>query len=232
MLINLLSLNNYNQFNIELARTIGLHEAIYFNELININDKAVRKDKLVDGYFRVDREYITQRTTLSASEQQEIDKELEICNLISCGTEKDLIQVNLDKLTTMLMGGNESVLKGFVKEVKNKKKETKADIIRQQLKKNIKTTNEELYNAYCEWIDSVSMKRGYMDKKAVLEGEKTVDQYCNHDLDKALKIISIATINSYIDMNWAINVFKKDYISAFNKAPVIQNVQQLSKEVF
>lgn len=232
MLINLISTNNYNQFNIELAHTIGLHESIYLNELINIYDKAIRKNKVSDGFFILDREYIKYRTTIHPDEQREIDKELKICNILEIGSEKDSIKIDLEKLTTMLMSGNESILKGFAKEIKNKKKETKADIIKQNLKKNINTTNDELYNAYCEWIESVSNKRGYMDKKAVIEGQKVIDDYCNRDLDKALKIISIATSNSYIDMTWAINNYKKDYAPLFNKAPVIQSVQQLSTEVF
>ena len=110
----------------------------------------------------------------------------------------------------MLNDGNEVILKRFVKEVKDQKKSTKAEMIRQNLKNNILTTNEELRNAYCEWIDSVSHKRGYMAKKAVIEGQKIVDQFSNHDLDVALKIIGIATVNSYVDMNWAINNYKQN----------------------
>ena len=232
MLINLISTGNYNSYNIELAKILGLHEAIYLNELININEKAIRKDKVIDDFFIVDREYIRCRTTISPEEQKEIDKELQICNIVEVGKEKDSLKINFSKLTTMLMEGNEGILKGFVREVKDKKKVSKAEIIRQQLKNNIKTDNQELRDAYCEWIDSVSMKRGYMAKKAVLEGQTVIDNYCNRNLDMALKIISIATVHSYVDMNWALNDFKKDYASTFNRVPVIQNVQQLSTEVF
>jgi len=232
MLINLISTGNYNSYNIELAKIIGLHEAIYLNELININEKAIRKNKVENDFFIVDREYVRCRTTLTPEEQKEIDKELQICNIVENGIEKDSLRIDFSKLTTMLMDGNEGILKGFVKEVKDKKKVSKAEIIRQQLKNNIKTDNQELKDAYCEWIDSVSMKRGYMAKKAVLEGQKIVDDYCNRNLDMALKIISIATVHSYVDMNWALNDFKKDYANSFNKVPVIQNIQQLSTEVF
>jgi len=231
MIINLISTNNYNQYNIELAHLIGLHEAIYLNELININDKAIRKNKVANGFFTVDREYVTKRTTLTSAEQKEIDQELKICTILNIGEDKDSVSIDYSKLTTMLMDKNESILKGFVKEVKAQKKQSKAEVIRQQLKKNVNTQNDELYNAYCEWIDSVSNKRGYMDKKAVIEGQQVIDNFCDRDLDKALKIISIATVNSYVDMNWAVNTYKKDYKVSVNM-PTLQNIQQLSDEVF
>ena len=233
MLINFISTDNYNSFNIELAHLIGLHEAIYLNELININQKAIRKNKVSDDdYFIVDREYIKTRTTIDVDEQKEIDKALEICNIIEL-KDKNYIHINLDKLTTMVNDGNEVILKRFVKEVKDKKKTTKAEIIRQNLKNNIFTVNEELRNAYCEWIDSVCHKRGYMAKKAVIEGQRIIDDFSKHNLDVALKVISIATINSYVDMNWAINNYKQtNKLINNNPVPTIQSIQQLSKEVF
>lgn len=233
MLINILATDNYNSYNIELARSIGLHEAIYLNEIINIQEKAYRKNKIVYSYVELDREYIQSRTTFKVEEQKELQKALEICKLIKVDeNNKDRVLLESNNLINMLYDGNESILKSYAKEVKNTKKESKAEIIRQQLKNNIKTDNVELKDAYCEWIDSVSMKFGYMAKKAVIEGQKVIDDYCNRDLDKALKIISIATINSYRDMTWAINDFKKDYAKSFNRVPIIQNVNQLSNEVF
>ena len=93
MLINFLSTDNYNSFNIELAHLIGLQEAIYLNELININQKAVRKNKIEDNYFLVDRKYIESRTTLNIDEQREIDQALQTCNLIEV-KDKDYISVD------------------------------------------------------------------------------------------------------------------------------------------
>ena len=207
-----------------------LHD-IFQNFTGGVHRKFFNENKVVNGFFTIDRNYITKRTTLSSVEQKEIDQELKICTILNIGEDKDSVNIDYSKLTTMLMDKNESILKGFVKEVKAQKKQSKAEIIRQQLKKNIYTQNDELYNAYCEWIDSVSNKRGYMDKKAVIEGQQVIDNFCSKDLDKALKVISIATINSYIDMNWAVNAYRKDYKVSINM-PTLQNIQQLSNEVF
>lgn len=48
---------------------MGLHTAIYVNELINISAKALKKNKLIaDKFFLLDRKYITRRTTLDDKE--------------------------------------------------------------------------------------------------------------------------------------------------------------------
>ena len=76
MLIDLLSTANYNMYNITIANKLGLHSSIYLSELMNINDKAIRKNKIEDNYFTIDRAYIKSRTTLDEREQKELDKVL------------------------------------------------------------------------------------------------------------------------------------------------------------
>ena len=233
MLINLLAIDNYNSYNIELAKTVGLHEAIYLNEVINITEKAYRKDRIYGGYVTLDRGYIESRTTFDASEQKALQRVLQECNIMRVDENNvDKVSIDLNLLINMLLDGNESLLKATARSVKSGKKRSKAESIRDNLKSNINVNNNELRTAYYEWIDSVSNKRGYMDKKAVIEGQKVVDAYCNRDLDKALKVISIATINSYADMNWAVNAYKRDYANVPKKPPTIQGVQYLSSEVF
>lgn len=233
MLINLLAVNNYNSYNIEIAKLIGLHEAIYLNEVINIQEKAYRKNKIDNGYITLDRKYIESRTTLKEDEQKDLQKPFELSKIIIADpNNSNKVYLDLEVLINLLNEGNEVILKNFGKDLKKNRKQIKSEAIRVQLKKNIITQNQELYNAYCEWIDSVSNKRGYMDKKAVVEGQKVIDNYCNRNLDMALKIISIATINSYVDMNWAVNVFKKECPKTFTDVPTIQNISQLSTEAF
>lgn len=59
MLLDLLSQNNYNSYNISLAKIIGLHPAIYVNTLLSINSKAISKQRLTnEEYFCIDRNYV------------------------------------------------------------------------------------------------------------------------------------------------------------------------------
>ena len=56
MLIDLLATDNLANYNIKIAQIMGLHTAIYINELINISNKATQKNKLVaDKFFILDR---------------------------------------------------------------------------------------------------------------------------------------------------------------------------------
>ena len=112
MLIELLSMSNYVNFNIKLAEILGLHPAIYLSQIMDINEKALRKDKVNENFFTIDREYITKRTTLPESEQVEIEN-----NLIKIGVlerSKDnasTICLNITVLTSILMSPDEDLVK-------------------------------------------------------------------------------------------------------------------------
>ena len=61
----------YVSYNVRLAHILDLPTAVYVSELININRKAIEKEKLKgDGFFKLDRNYIELRTTLKKEEQK------------------------------------------------------------------------------------------------------------------------------------------------------------------
>lgn len=235
MLIDLLSMANYNSYNVNLANIIGLHEAIYISELININEKAIKKNKISDeGYFTVDRKYITSRTTFDKKEQLEIDKTLNNLKIIHIADNVNVISIDLQVLTGIIMSADEKLTKDISSIVNKKQKRTKQQVICDELKKNIVTTNSELIDAYSNWIDSVIAKDGWMSKQAVISAQQLIDANSNRNLDVALKIISIASINGYRDMQWAVNKyyqeFKNNFTSNINTQPT--HVVQVSGEVF
>ena len=215
MLIELLSTSNYVSFNVKLAEMLGLHPAIYISELMSINDKAIRKDKMTESSFSLDREYIKKRTTLSVEEQLEIEGNLIKLGIIEKPTDNEnCIILNINMLTTLLMSTDEELLENVEKlaRIKSKKsKTTKAEAIRQSLKTNIVTTNVELIEAYSDWIDAVYAKQGWMSKKAVTLGQSVVDDFSKRDLDVALTIISIAAMHGYVDMQWAVNKYVEQH---------------------
>lgn len=222
MLLDLLSMDNYVSYNIKVAEILGLHPAIYLSELMNINDKAIKKSKTKQNYFTVDRSYITRRTTLSKEEQLKIDKQLFEIGLLKPNSDcKDTVTLDIAVLTSML-AGNETVIKDLKKIVKNsnpKPKGTKIQQEREKMKGYVKTTNLELFEAYSEWIDAVYTKLGWMSRKAVEVGERMVNETSNHDLDVALKILEIATVNGYKDMTWAVDMYQKNYKPSYAIKP-------------
>lgn len=242
MLIELLSMSNYVHFNVKLAEILGLHTAIYLGQITDINEKAIRKNKVDENFFTIDREYITKRTTILEKEQKEIENNLiKIGILEKSDKDSNTLLLNLTVLTSILMSPDEDLLKNVENLAKPKKSKTKAEKIIENLKENIITTNPELRQAYFDWIDAVYAKDGFMTKAAVIAAQSNIDKFSQRNLDIALKVLEIATINGYRDITWAINNYNKDYKVGYSVAPqpAVRTAQsappprkRLSDEVF
>lgn len=207
MLINILSDSNKVSYNFIIAKMIGLHNAIYLNQLITINEKAIRKNKIEEGYFKIDRAYITSVTTFSIQEQKELDKALVALGIINL-KDSNYIKLNIDTLISLMNENNESI-NADIKTIltKSKTKRTKSETIIEQLKSSIICENLELRDSYYDWIDCVYAKQGWMSKKSIILGQQIVNDFANHNLDLALEIINIAAVNGYRDMEWAVNKY-------------------------
>ena len=84
------------------------------------------------------------------------------------------------------------------------------------MKKAILETDLELRAAYERWIDGMIDAANCRFTKAVVQlFEKTVSDYTT-DKSARLKIIEIATVNSYRDATWAINKLPSKYASMVN----------------
>ena len=239
MLIDLLSMSNYVSYNIKLAELLGLHSAIYISEIMNINDKAIRKNKVDSNYFRLEREYIKSRTTLEEKEQLSIEDNLIKLGILERGKDSNELSLNITTLTTLMMSADETLIDNVKKLSKVKKPSTrtsKKEQIKNNLKVAILTTNVELKSAYESWIDAVYEKDGWMTKEAVTHAQEVIDTASNRHLDIALEILKIASVNAYRDMSWAVNAYRAQYKVNYKiKSPTTQNVKketQLSNEVF
>lgn len=220
MLLDLISNDNYINFNYKLANIIGLHPAIYLSELMNINDKAIRKHKVDDtNSFIIDRKYLKQRTTLEIEEQLEIEEYLSNINIVKkFADNNDNIFLNVNNLIALVSDG-ENIKKYIKKKQNNVPKETKREAVIRNLKNNIVCNNDELRQAYEDWIDGVyANPKGFLSNASISIFQKTIDDFCNHNLDLALQIISIATVNGYRDATWAIAAYKKNYSVQYRTA--------------
>lgn len=216
---------------------LGLETSVYLSELMNINEKALRKNKIEENFFTIDRKYIESRTTLTPEKQEELEQTLIKIGILE-KSDNGRILLNITVLTSILSSTDEKLLKTVTKVAKQPavKKGTKAEAIRDNLKTNIVTTNEELVEAYSDWIDAVYAKDGWMSKKSVVCAQNVVDTFSNRNLDVALKVIEIATINGYRNMEWAVNSYKKDYnVSYVVQTPIYtppSTPVKLSDEIF
>ena len=76
-----------------------------------------------------------------------------------------------------------------------------------------------------------------MSKKCVIEAQAVVDNFSQRNLDVALRVIDLASIHSYRDMNWAINKYNQEHTVNYvlnSKPSIPREVKkaQLSDEVF
>lgn len=229
MILDLLNYENSISYNITLANILGLEPSIYLSVILGIYSKAVSKKKLDDdGFFTINRDFVKKVTTFTKSVQYDIDSKFRQIKLITVNTNnKDSVKIDLEILTSIVMNDDESL----IKDVSNisKKKRTKKECIADELKRCIKTTNSELRDAYYEWIDSVIQRQNWMTKKSVELGEQTINEYSNHDLDVALSVLNVASINGYRDIQWAINYMQNNkkkvdtiHLSSYNN-PVVEN---------
>jgi len=229
MLINLISLSNYQSYNVILAQSFGLNAAVYLNALIEINEKAIRKNKLEKDHFLIDRKYIKERTTLSVSQQKDIENMLEKSKIIHKNSD-DCIKVNIDILSSIMMGENESIIK-TLSFLKPQSKDSKKNAILRSVKNNINSEYpEDMKQAYCEWLDVIQNKFGFVSKQMIILAQKTVDSASNHDVDKAIDIIHIASANGWKDMSYAVSVYNKRMNNNFKE--VKQNNISISNEQF
>ena len=215
MYIDLLSPNNYVSYNIKLAKYLGLDCAIYLAAVIKIKDNL--DDNCEISYSRDQINYLT---TLDIDAQKAVENNLSKLNVISnISTENDTVNVNFhEDVVINLISNTDVKTLGKIKKIVD----VKSDIpvgrmtVRQkqcwELKNKIQCYNAELLYAYRDWVDGVyANPKGFLSTRSISIFQKTVDDFARGDLDLALKIIDIATVNGYRDATWAINVFNKDY---------------------
>lgn len=217
MLLDVLSTDNCITFNISVAHIFGLNAAVYCSELLNIYKKAVKKNKIVDdNFFKLDRKYVFNKTTLTIEEQLQIDsKWMEIGMLKKHKDNPDIIKIDIPMFLSIVSCEDENKLMNIIKEVKvvtkEEVKETKRMCICKNLKDGIECSNYELLTALRNWIDSIFAKPGSAMTKAVVKKfQSTLNEYTKGDLDLALELVNIATIQGYRDCKWAINIYEKD----------------------
>ena len=208
MLVELLSQSNYQSFNIKLAQLLGLESSIYLSALIDINEKAYRKDKIIDGFFVVDRDYVEQRTTLNKTKQSKIENELSRVGILQLSNE--YIKINLEILTSLVLEENENIRKDLSSFRKAATAKSKGDYILNAVKSNIdQTLPIELQQAYSNWLDSVYSKFNFINKQTLFNAQTEVNNAANHNLNVAIDIVNIAAANGWKDMKWAVKVYKE-----------------------
>lgn len=243
MLLDVFDVDNSITINYKTIKAFGLPTAVYLTELLSIYKKASRKHKMVDEkYFKLDRKYITKLLDLSSEEQLICDANLLKTSVLKKHKDDpDTLQLDVNLYLSIIACEDVKLIENVRKQMKVKRPRGVKQSQKQQyinmLKNTINTSNYELLTALRNWVDGVySNPKGFLSKTSVKVFQDTLNTYTEGNLDLALRIVQIATVQGYRDCQWAINLYEKDEKYRAHVVRVtaqeVATKDQLSDEVF
>jgi hypothetical protein len=195
------------RLNKRLCKIVGFEVAAYWAELQSILKQVVKK-KTADehGFFTLDRDYVERETTLTITKQLKCEDKLVAMGVVVKDPENpNRLTISVSNMVEIITDEDTKKLRKATKAAKDEAKVAKVEGIKQNMKKAIVETDPELRAAYERWIDGMVDAANCRFTRAVVQlFENTVTSY-TPDKAKRLKIIEIATVNSYKDAGWAIN---------------------------
>ena len=233
MLLNLFAEGNPLVLNKYAIRLFGLNAAAYLSLIFEIYKKAEHKRKIsTDGFIKVDRKYLTDVLSLSIEEQLICEANLGKLGIITKHTDDpDILKVDFQLYLSLLNESDVKLLTNVKQQMKINKpkgvKQSQRQHVINVLKDSIQCSNYELLTALRNWVDAIYAKpNGFLSKTAINVFQTTLNNYTQGDLDLALRIVQIATIQGYKDCQWAINTFERDMKNKRNANTGVRTTEQ------
>lgn len=194
------------RLNKRLIKIAGFEVAAYWAELQSILRQVVKKQTADEqGFFTLDRDFVERETTLTVTKQLKCDEKLlSLGVMLKDPEDPNRISIAVNGMVAVITDEDTTKLKKTTA-IKTDEKAAKVAGIKATMKRAIFTQDIELRAAYERWVDGMIDAANCRFTKAVVQVfEKTVSEY-TQDKKLQLKIIEIATTNSYRDATWAIN---------------------------
>lgn len=194
------------KLNKKLIKLAGFEVAAYWAELQSILKQVVKKHTADErGFFNLDREYLERETTLTVAKQFKCEEKLLSLGVIAKDpNEPNRLAISVSTMIEVITNEDTTKLKK-TSAVKKDIQAAKIAGMKATMKKAILEPDVDLRFAYERWIDGMIDAKNCRFTKAVVQlFEKTITDYTTSK-DVRLKIIEIATVNSYRDATWAIN---------------------------
>lgn len=209
----------YSRYNIRVATYLGLKAAVYLDRIITIDTKSERKNRkeIYNGYFKLDRKFIESVTTLTVSEQKEIDKILIQRAII----QKPKEDANGDYIffdetayiKFMLSSDAELEAQKVVQKAKPVAKEVKLQKICEKLKNQIDHSKFEVpvIESLHKWIDTIVIEvhDSRMNSTTVARAQEFLLSHGNKNSDAMSQIVNAATASSHLEMQYAYENYLK-----------------------
>jgi len=194
------------RLNKRLVKIAGFEVAAYWAELQSILKQVVKKQTADEhGFFTLDRDYVERETTLTIAKQLKCDEKLLSLGVLLKDPENpNKISIAVNGMVAIITDEDTTKLKKSGRTTADDRA-AKVAGIKATMKKAIIDTDYNTRLAYERWIDGMVDAQNCKFTKAVVQlFEKTITEY-TQDRDLRIKIIEIATTNSYKDATWAIN---------------------------
>lgn len=195
------------RLNKRLVKIASFEVAAYWAELQSILKQVVKKQTADEkGFFTLDRDYVERETTLNLNKQLKCEAKLVELGVVAVDpADPNRIAISVSNMIEVITDEDTKKLKKSAKSTKEEARAAKIAGIKATMKQAILTQDVELRFAYERWVDGMVDAANCRFTKAVIQiFEKTVSEY-TQDKKLQLKIIEIATTNSYRDATWAIN---------------------------
>lgn len=242
-MLNALDSSNFFQFNITAAQILGLNNAIYCSELINISQKASRKGRVSNGFFMLDRDYIAHRTTLDLETQYLCDASLSKVGIVEVSREShDSVRLDYGRFVQVVTGEDYRTLGEIARKARSvtpaDTREAKARKTLRNLQARVNSGNADIDVALRHWIE-VTCEKSFMSGDTVDDFQKVLMQYAGVDMKKAMRIVEIATSQAWTSCTKAIASYEREQeaLSRANSLPRVSNIRKgspgnLSDEVY
>ena len=194
------------RLNKKLIRLTSFEVAAYWAELQSILKQVVKKQTMDEqGFFTLDRDYVERETTLTVTKQLKCDEKLLSLGVMMKDPEDpNKISIAVNGMVAVITDEDTTKLKKTGKTSADAKA-AKISGIKATMKKAILEPDLEVRAAYERWIDGMIDAANCKFTKAVVQVfEKTITEYTT-DKNLRLKVIEVATTNSYKDATWAIS---------------------------
>ena len=195
------------RLNKRLVKIAGFEVAAYWAELQSILKQVVKKQTADErGFFTLDRSYVERETTLTLNKQLKCEAKLvELGVVAQDPSDPNRIAISVSSMVEVITDEDTKKLKKSSRSAQVEAKAAKVEGIKTNMKRALAENDPELRAAYERWVDGMVDAQNCRFTHSVVQiFEDTVTQY-THDKALRLKIIEVATINSWKDATWAIN---------------------------
>lgn len=214
----LMANDSYGRYNRKLMKLAGLKTAVYWSEILDIVIHVVKKKKFdVNGFFKIDRKYIEDRTGLEIEDQLECDDILENLNVLEHAPgENNRIKVSLSTMEQLIISDSveiPEISSAKTRLSRSQKAENKKIAVISTMKKLIREKDVDLRLKYESWVDSVyASGKGFLTKDKIEIFENGINAFSS---DKQVKLLVLqqAVLTGYTNPDWVIHAYETSAIS-------------------